>query len=166
MTGIGKVFCAMASVLLLSPAPSLAGDSSNMNASDRSVLAGSLVVSLPLFLMSASMAKLSHSSPAAGKDRGKAGPLPDMRVNAVRTREDGGREVELISADASGKEDANHLVWGKRKDDPAVGFRVGETISFHPSPNGAGWMIKDARGAELTFVPTAKVASQTDSKLW
>lgn len=68
--------------------------------------------------------------------------------------------------DPANAENTALLHWPARQDDPTAGFRVGETVTFQPSPAGAGWTVQSPQGQALAFVPTAESAAQNSSTTW
>jgi len=142
--------------------PARAGE--DMDASDKSVLVLSIALATPLFL-SGSVVQASTAPHRPIDRKPQAGALPPMKVTAVRTHDDGGREVELV-ANVQGKDEVSTLRWPRRDDDPAAAFRVGQTVTFKPSTEGAGWMLRDEGGADLAFVPTVEAAGRVESRTW
>ena len=96
------------------------------------------------------------------KRRISAGPLPDLEVKSIETAADGGRRVTL--EDPANAENRATLQWPKREDDPAAGFTVGAKIAFQPSPQGAGWMLRNPEGAALAFVPTIEAVDESRTR--
>ncbi|KLD71422.1 hypothetical protein [Xanthomonas pisi] len=94
----------------------------------------------------------------------RAGKLPAMRVETVETLPAGARQVRL--QDPQQADNTALLRWPARQDDPTAGFHVGETVSFQPSPAGAGWTVQSPQGEALAFVPTAESAAHNSSKTW
>jgi len=153
--------------LAAAPAKVRAGEP-HLNGSEVSMLvAGSsavMVVSGPIFLSAAGVrgaADMSRESSErrAEKRRISAGPLPDLEVKSVETAADGGRRVTL--EDPANAENRATLQWPKREDDPAAGFTVGSKVAFQPSPQGAGWMLRNPEGAALAFVPTIEAVDES-----
>lgn len=154
----------------LAPQPAQA-DGFQLNGSQGSVLvAGSsvvMVVSGPIFLSAAGVrgaAEMSKESRERREEKRRisAGPLPDLEVKSVDTAADGGRRVAL--EDPANPENHATLQWPKREDDPAAGFTVGEKIAFQPSPQGAGWMLRNPAGAALAFVPTIEAMDESRTR--
>ncbi|WP_115541120.1 hypothetical protein [Xanthomonas campestris] len=133
---------------------------------DASAMSAILVISAPYFVSLA----LTHSAVAGSEalshasNKASAGPLPPMRVTSVGPTPDGGSEVQL--QDPAQAANTALLRWPVRNDAPAAGFRVGETVTFQPSPAGAGWTVQSAQGEALAFVPTAESAAQNSSQAW
>lgn len=139
-----------------------------INGSQASVLVtGSsvvMVVSGPIFLSAAGVrgaADMSRESRERREEKRRisAGPLPDLEVKSIETAADGGRRVTL--EDPANAENRATLQWPKREDDPATGFTVGAKIAFQPSPQGAGWMLRNPEGAALAFVPTIEAMDES-----
>lgn len=158
-----SVACVVAVSCLLVTAPAHAG--ADLNRSEVSTLVtsagASMLVSAPLLLV-ASVA--DKSSTAAGERQARrvsAGPLPDMKVEAITQDADGGRSVAL--ADPLDAANTASLHWPQREDNPAGNFVLGQTVAFTPSPQGAGWMVRAEDGAVLTFVPAIEAASVSHS---
>lgn len=109
---------------------------------DASAMSAILVISAPYFVSLA----LTHSAVAGSEalshasNKASAGPLPPMRVTSVGPTPDGGSEVQL--QDPAQAANTALLRWPVRNDAPAAGFRVGETVTFQPSPAGAGWTVQ------------------------
>lgn len=161
-------FALVASLGVASP-PARAGmDGLNLNGSQGSVLVAGfsavMVVSGPIFLSAAGVRGAADMSKASSerrhdKRRLNAGQLPDLQVKSVETAADGGRRVTL--EDPGNAENHATLEWPKREDDPAAGFTVGAMIAFQPSPQGAGWMLRNTEGTALAFVPTIQTADES-----
>lgn len=153
-------------------APGQAGaEGFNLNGSQASMLVtGSsvvMVVSGPIFLSAAGVRGVADMSKESTerreeKRRISAGPLPDLEVKSVETAADGGRRVAL--EDPANPENHATLQWPKREDDPAAGFTVGAKIAFQPSPQGAGWMLRNPEGAALAFVPTIEAVDESRTR--
>ncbi|MCC8626089.1 hypothetical protein [Xanthomonas vesicatoria] len=147
------------------PMPANAG-LTTITRGDASAMSAILVISAPYFVSLA----LGHSAMAGSEALGdashkaSAGPLPPMRVKSVEKTTDGGCEVQL--QDPEKADNTALLRWPAREDDPATGFRVGETVTFQPSPAGAGWTVQSPQGQALAFVPTAESAAQNSSTTW
>ena len=45
-----------------------------------------------------------------------------------------------------------------------AGFTVGAKIAFQPSPQGAGWMLRNPQGAALAFVPTIEAVDESRTR--
>ncbi len=157
--------CAALSGLLVI-APALAGD--GLNRSEVSTLVtsagASMLVSAPLLLAASAADKSSTASSQSGQGQARrvsAGPLPDMKVEAVTQDADGGRSVAL--ADPLDAANTATLHWPQREDNPASNFVLGQTVAFTPSPQGAGWMLRAEDGAVLTFVPAIEAAQVNHS---
>ncbi|MBB4131290.1 MULTISPECIES: hypothetical protein [unclassified Xanthomonas] len=133
---------------------------------DASVMSAILVISAPYFVSLA----VGHSAIAGSEaisdasNKVSAGPLPPMRVKSVEKTTDGGCEVQL--QDPQQTENTALLRWPARQDDPTAGFRVGDTVTFQPSPAGAGWTVQSPQGQALAFVPTAESAAQNTTQTW
>lgn len=164
----GALAIAIAACLGLTPAQVRAGE---LNGSQASVLVtGSsvvMVVSGPIFLSAAGVRGATDMSKESRerreeKRRISAGPLPDLEVKSIETAADGGRRVTL--EDPANVENRATLQWPKREDDPAAGFTLGSRIAFQPSPQGAGWMLRNPEGAALAFVPTIEAVDESRTR--
>ncbi|CAD7713519.1 hypothetical protein LMG31886_06430 [Xanthomonas hydrangeae] len=133
---------------------------------DASMMSAILVVSAPVFVSIAVGHSVGRGSEALGdaSNKASAGPLPPMRVKSVEKTTDGGCEVQL--QDPAQADNTALLRWPARQDDPTAGFHVGDTVTFQPSPAGAGWTVQSPQGQALAFVPTADAAAQNSSKTW
>ncbi|KRG71337.1 hypothetical protein ABB27_03565 [Stenotrophomonas terrae] len=157
--------CAALSGLLVI-APARAGD--GLNRSEVSTLVtsagASMLVSAPLLLVASAADKSSTASSQSGQGQARrvsAGPLPDMKVEAITQDADGGRSVAL--ADPLDAANTATLHWPQREDNPASNFVLGQTVAFTPSPQGAGWMLRAEDGAVLSFVPAIEAAQVSHS---
>ena len=164
----GALAFAIAASLGLTTSEVRAGE---INGSQASVLVtGSsvvMVVSGPIFLSAAGVrgaADMSRESRERREEKRRisAGPLPDLEVKSIETAADGGRRVTL--EDPANAENRATLQWPKREDDPAAGFTVGAKIAFQPSPQGAGWMLRNPEGAALAFVPTIEAVDESRTR--
>ena len=151
---------------LLVIAPARAGD--GLNRSEVSTLVtsagASMLVSAPLLLAASAADKSSTASSQSGQGQARrvsAGPLPDMKVEAITQDADGGRSIAL--ADPLDAANTATLHWPQREDNPASNFVLGQTVAFTPSPQGAGWMLRAEDGAVLTFVPAIEAAQVSRS---
>lgn len=155
--------CGAAISALSAIAPAYAGD--GLNRSEVSTLVtsagASMLVSAPLLLAASVADKSSTASTGRQAGRISAGPLPDMKVEAITEDADGGRSVAL--ADPLDAANTASLHWPQREDNPATNFVLGQTVAFTPSPQGAGWMLRAEDGAVLTFVPAIEAASVSHS---
>ena len=156
--------------LAVAPAQVRAGEP-HLNGSEVSMLVtGSsvvMVVSGPIFLSAAGVRGAADMSKESSerrdeKRRASAGKLPDLEVKSVDTAADGGRRVVL--EDPANVENRATLQWPKGEDDPAAGFTVGTKIAFQPSPQGAGWMLRNPEGAALAFVPTIEAVDESRTR--
>lgn len=151
---------------LLAMSPAHAGD----DMSDKSPSAiSTLVVSASAVMILSAPLFLSMEAVAAGtrkrrrdEPRPRAQPLPDMAVTSIEAKPDGGRSVRLEVPGAPDKHTV--LAWPQRQDNPAEGFQLGQTVSFIPSAEGAGWMLRDTAGTALAFVPSAQAAGDSHSQ--
>ncbi|KOR47142.1 hypothetical protein ADT25_05235 [Xanthomonas oryzae] len=160
-------FAAALSLAALSPTCVQAGE---MSPADKSGLYAMLTVSVPVVVASAIVTSPFVASFNAYADRRddrrqpRAGTLPPMRVDAVQTLPAGEREVRL--QDPQQPEATVMLRWPARQDDPAAGFRVGDMVSFQPSPAGSGWTVHAPQGQALAFLPTSDAAAYNSSRSW
>lgn len=151
---------------LSSPAALAGDDMSDRNPSAISTMVVSasafMIISSPLLL---SMEAVASSSRKRQRDepRPRAQPLPDMKVTSIDTTAEGGRSVRLEVAGQP--EQHTVLAWPQRQDNPAEGFELGQTITFAPTREGAGWILQGREGTALTFVPTAQSSSDSHSQL-
>lgn len=152
---------------LLAP-PAQAGDG-HLNSSEATMLLSVvLTVSIPLAasvgLSDFSAAQFKASARHKAAKRVPAAPLPQMEVKEVTPTAEGGHAVRL---QVPGNADQTAtLQWPTRTDDPGAGFVVGQTVSFVPTPAGAGWNVRDAAGRHLAYVPTAYAAGDSATRDW
>lgn len=99
----------------------------------------------------------------AGKE-GKAGPLPPLTVEKVEKQTDGGSKVSLKNPDAPN--DLAVVHWPAGGEKPAPTPNVGDVLAFTPTETGAGWMVADAKGTALAFMPTTDAAASNLSERW
>jgi len=125
-----------------------------------------VVVTAPVWLVSAGVSKASDASArrsrAAKQERRKAGPLPPLTVENVERTPDGG--VQMVLQNPQAPDDLAVIAWPARADNPAAGVKVGDVLDFTPTAAGAGWMVADAAGAALAFLPTTDAAATTLSE--
>ena len=135
--------------------------------SEKLEFSAALAIGIPMFasigLVGSAVGGVSNAIDASS--RGHAGSRPPMKIKAVRTQPDGGRQVELIDPEAIGAEPAT-LTWPRQESDPAEAFVVDDTVAFEVSPGGAGWLVRNEGGNVLTFVPTAESAEHARSARW
>lgn len=136
----------------------------SLTPSEESMLMSMLLPSLAVSWTINTLEESTSGSSGTTQRAQKAGVLPPMKVKAVRTRSDGGREVELFAEDEPAK--TATLAWPARPDNPAEGFVVGQTVDFKPSAGGAGWIMRNRTGKALAFVPTNWSAQQAASERW
>jgi len=75
---------------------------------------------------------------------------------------EGGIEMALQNPQAP---DASAVMaWPARADNPAAGVKAGDVLDFTPTPAGAGWMVADAQGTALAFLPTNDAAATSMSE--
>ncbi|WP_282295721.1 hypothetical protein [Stenotrophomonas sp. PS02289] len=123
------------------------------------------VVTSPVWLTSAAVDKLSARSKANGKKTaGKAGRLPPLTVEKVETQADGAVEVTLKNPEAA--EDLAVVQWPARDDSPGKALKVGDVLDFTPTDVGAGWMVANAQGETLAFMPTDDAAKSQMSEAY
>ncbi|UXA51785.1 hypothetical protein M0D45_13755 [Xanthomonas prunicola] len=137
---------------------------------EKSQFYSALAVSVPVVLASTIVASpfiASLTAYAERRDdhrRPRAGTLPPMRVDAVHALPAGEREVRLQDPQSA---EANVVLrWPVRQDDPTAGFRVGDIVSFQPSPAGSGWTVHAPQGKALAFLPTSDTAACNSSRHW
>ncbi len=56
--------------------------------------------------------------------------------------------------------------WPARDDNPARALKAGDVLAFTPTEAGAGWMVADAQGTQLAFLPTTDAAAGNLSERW
>lgn len=130
------------------------------------------VVTAPIWLTAAGFHASSKGSERRGaaKDKGagaadaKAGPLPPLTVEKVERQADGAYQVALKNPDAP--TDLAVVQWPARENNPAQALTVGDVLDFKPTEAGAGWMVADAQGTALAFLPTTDAAASNTSERW
>lgn len=100
----------------------------------------------------------------AGTGAGKAGPLPPLTVEKVERQADGAYQVALKNPEAP--TDLAVVQWPARDDNPAQALKVGDVLAFTPTEAGAGWMVADAKGTTLAFMPTTDAVAGNLSERW
>ncbi len=156
----------LASVLVVAPVQA------NDNLSDKALSYAAIgsfmtlyVVTSPVWLTSAALDKASAKSKVNGrKTAGKAGPLPPLTVETLETKADGAVEVALKNPDAP--EELAVVQWPARDDNSGKGLKVGDVLDFTPTEAGAGWMVANAKGETLAFMPTADAAKNQMSEAY
>jgi len=83
--------------------------------------------------------------------RSAADSVPDMEVKQIVQDEGGIARVRLQAPD--NPDIFATLSWPGQQDNPAAGFREGHMVSFQPSPQASGWLLRDEAGTALAFVP-------------
>ncbi len=161
----------LALALLATSLPAGAQNLSNASPVTSSVLTTSVVslavVTAPVWLSALGVSQLHdasmpHNRAVRAAKRQKAGPLPPLTVERVTHQPDGSYEVELKNPQAP---DAPAVVaWPARADNPAAGVKAGDVLDFTPTPAGAGWMVADAQGTALAFLPTNDAATTSMSE--
>ncbi|WP_041183483.1 hypothetical protein [Xanthomonas oryzae] len=161
-------FAAALSLAALSPTCVQAGEITTPG--EKSQFYSALAVSVPVFVGSAIVSSSFVASSKAvdamrnGSGQPRADTLPPMRVDAVQTLPAGEREVSL--QDPQQPEATVMLRWPARQDNPAAGFRIGDMVSFQPSPAGSGWTVHAPQGQALAFLPTSDAAAYNSSRSW
>lgn len=163
----------LALALLATSPPLSAQNLSHASPVTSSVLTTSVVslavITAPVWLSALGVSELHdaampHNRAARAAKRRKAGALPPLTVERVTHQPDGSYEVALKNPQAP---DAPAVVgWPARADNPAAGVKVGDVLDFTPTPAGAGWMVADADGAALAFLPTNDAAATSMSERW
>jgi len=124
------------------------------------------IVTSPVWLtLGASMAgseKLSTSGNGNGKVA-KAQPLPPLTVETVETKADGAVEVALRNPESP---ELAVIQWPAREDNPGETLKVGDVLDLTPTEAGAGWMVANAKGEKLAFMPTADAAKNQMSEAY
>jgi hypothetical protein len=100
----------------------------------------------------------------AGKAGAKAGPLPPLTVEKVEQQPDGGCKVSLKNPEAPN--DLAVVQWPARADTAAPAVKEGDVLAFTPTETGSGWMVADAKGTALAFMPTTDAAASNLSERW
>lgn len=100
----------------------------------------------------------------AGRAGSKAAPLPPLTVEKVERQADGAYQVALKNPDAPA--DLAVVQWPARDDNPAQALKAGDVLAFTPTEAGAGWMVADAQGTQLAFLPTTDAAASNLSERW
>ncbi|WP_022970745.1 hypothetical protein [Xanthomonas maliensis] len=165
---LSALFAAALSLASLLPNYVRAGEMTTPG--EKSQFYSALAVSVPVVLASTIVASPFMASSNVyderrdDRRRRRAGTLPPMRVDAVRTLPEGEREVQL--QDPQNTEANVVLRWPARQDDPTAGFRVGDMVSFQPSPAGSGWTVHAPQGQALAFLPTSDAAAYNSSRTW
>ena len=126
------------------------------------------IVTSPVWLtLGASIAgseKLSESGNGKGKDKAaKAQPLPPLTVETVETKADGAVEVALRNPESP---DLAVIQWPARENNPGKTLKVGDVLDLTPTEAGAGWMVANAQGETLAFMPTANAAKTQMSEAY
>ncbi len=165
----GASVCALlATVLLMAPAQarnmwSERAVSATLVGSGRSLY----VITSPIWLTSAGYMTLigaSNHSGGGGRIAGKAGPLPPLTVAKVDTLANGAIEVALQNSDVP--EELALVQWPVRDDNPAKDLKVGDVLDFTPTEVGAGWVVANAKGEMLAFMPTQDAAKHHLSEVY
>lgn len=99
-----------------------------------------------------------------GKAGTKAGPLPPLTVEKVEQQPDGGCKVSLKNPEAP--DDLAVVQWPARADTAAPAVKQGDVLAFTPTETGSGWMVADAKGTALAFMPTTDAAASNLSERW
>lgn len=126
------------------------------------------IVTSPVWLtLGASLAgseKLSESGNGKGKGKAaKAQPLPPLTVETVETKADGAVEVALRNPESP---DVAVIQWPARENNPGKTLKVGDVLDLTPTEAGAGWMVANAKGETLAFMPTADAAKNQMSEAY
>lgn len=128
------------------------------------------VITAPIWLTAAGFKESGKGSErrtaakATGTGNGKAGPLPPLTVEKVERQADGGYQVALKNPQSP--DDLAVVQWPARDENPAQALKVGDVLDFTPTEAGAGWMVADAQGATLAFMPTTDAAANNLSERW
>ncbi len=132
-----------------------------------SSVAVALVTSPVWLTLGASLAgaeKLSESGDEKGKGKGqKAQPLPPLTVETVETKADGAVEVALRNPESP---ELAVIQWPARENNPGKTLKVGDVLDLTPTEAGAGWMVANAKGETLAFMPTADAAKTQMSEAY
>lgn len=126
------------------------------------------IVTSPVWLsLGASMAgseKLSTSGNKNGNGKvAKAQPLPPLTVETVETKADGAVEVALRNPESP---ELAVIQWPARENNPGETLKVGDVLDLTPTEAGAGWMVANAKGETLAFMPTADAAKNQMSEAY
>jgi hypothetical protein len=130
------------------------------------------VITAPIWLTAAGFKESGKGSErrSAAKDKGagtagaKAGPLPPLTVEKVERQADGAYQVALKNPQSP--DDLAVVQWPARDENPAQALKVGDVLDFTPTEAGAGWMVADAQGTALAFLPTTDAAASNLSERW
>lgn len=108
--------------------------------------------------------KLSESGDDKGKNKvAKAHPLPPLTVETVETKADGAVEVALRNPESP---DIAVIQWPARENNPGSTLKVGDVLDLTPTETGAGWMVANAKGETLAFMPTSDAARNQKSEVY
>jgi hypothetical protein len=163
----------LALTLLATSLPVSAQNLSNASPVTSSVLTTSVVslavITAPVWLSALGVSELHdaampHNRAARAAKRQKAAPMPPLTVERVAQQPDGSYQVVLKNPQAP--EAPAVVAWPARADNPAAGVKVGDVLAFTPTPAGAGWIVANAEGAALAFLPTQDAAATSMSERW
>ncbi|WP_282295720.1 hypothetical protein [Stenotrophomonas sp. PS02289] len=125
------------------------------------------LVTAPIWMASgaAMMASDKSSDGNTGKKTaGKAGKLPPLTVEKVDTKADGAVEVALKNPESP--EDLAVIQWPARENNPGKTLKVGDVLALTPTEAGAGWLVANAQGETLAFMPTADAVKNQMSEAY
>lgn len=163
----------LALALLATSLSAPAQDLSRASPVTSSVLTASVVslavITAPVWLSALGVSELHdasmpHNRAARAAKKRKAGPLPPLTVERVAQQPDGAYRVDLKNPQAPDQPAV--VEWPARADNPAAGVKVGDVLEFTPTAAGAGWMVANADGAALAFLPTTDAAATSMSERW
>jgi len=152
-------------VLLMPSAPIRA---EGMNTSEGylffSTLASAAVVFSPV-LMSEKLHDLSTRTDCdcPPPRRNAADNVPPMEVKDVGLDEN---DIARVHLQAPDNPEMSATLTLSGREAIAAGFREGHLVSFHPSPQASGWLLRDDTGTWLAFVPTEGAARENHAALF
>jgi hypothetical protein len=97
----------------------------------------------------------------------KTSPQPaQAKITAVRQRDDGAREVDLVGPAGAGKDGEVRatVVFPKQEAAVQAPVTVGDELSLVPSEGGAGWIVRQSNGGALGFLTTQQTARDASSE--
>ncbi|MEG2806172.1 hypothetical protein [Stenotrophomonas sp.] len=128
-------------------------------------MASAVVITAPIWLLSAGVSKASDGSARRSRARAeakKAGPLPPLTVEKVERTAEGGVQIALQNPQAP--DEPAVLAWPAPAQSPVDTVKVGDVLAFTPTPGGAGWNVANAEGITLAFLPTDPDSAQPSTR--
>ncbi|WP_312320910.1 hypothetical protein [Stenotrophomonas sp.] len=129
-------------------------------------VASVVIVTSPVWLTLGASAAIVDGVDGSGKEEGKiakAKPLPPLTVERVETKADGAVEVALKHPESP---EVAVIQWPAREDSPGKTLKVGDVLDLTPTEAGAGWMVANAKGETLAFMPTSDAAKNQMSEAY